>query len=84
MRISKTECKEEIHIMERTISDKEVVRLARAAVELDLKKKKVLGIPAVVYDRNTQLIYEQYGDGTRKVIGHRSRKGRYSERKAKV
>lgn len=61
------------------ISDEEVVKRACAAVKIELEKKEVLGIPAVIYDRKTQKIYHVYGDGTKVEIADRLRKGRYSE-----
>lgn len=62
------------------ISDGEVVHRARAAVQIELEKKKALGVPAVVFDRKTQTIYHENQDGTRIAVGQRLRKGRYSER----
>lgn len=68
---------------EEYISDKTVVRRANEAVRIELEKNKALGVPIVVYDRETQKIYHENGDGTRVEIGTRMRKGRYSERIAK-
>lgn len=68
---------------EEYISDDAVVKRANAAVKIELKKKKALDIPIVVYDRQTQTIYHESSDGTRVEIGTRMRKGRYSERIAK-
>lgn len=42
-----------------------------------------MDIPAVVYDRKTQRIYQENSDGSRAEIGKRIRKERYSERIAK-
>ncbi|MDO4283889.1 MAG: hypothetical protein Q4C60_01010 [Eubacteriales bacterium] len=61
------------------ISDEAVIRRAQAAVRIELEKKKAMDLPVVVYDRKTQKIYEESSDGTRKEIGQRLRKGRYSE-----
>ncbi len=68
---------------EEYISDEAVVKRANAAVKIELEKKKVLDIPVVVYDGETQTIYHENSDGTRVEIGKRMRKGRYSERIAK-
>ncbi len=62
------------------ISDETVVKRANAAVQIELEKNKALDIPIVVYDRETQIIYQEKNDGTRKEVGRRIRKGRYSER----
>ena len=62
------------------VSDKKVVRLAKAAVELELKKNYILGAPVVVSDRKDRDIYELKEDGSRQKVGTRIRKGRYSER----
>ena len=65
------------------ISDDQVVKRANAAVKIELEKKKVMEVPIAVYDRKTQKIYQQNGDGTRTIVAERIRKGRYSERVAK-
>lgn len=65
------------------ISDAQVVKRAAAAVKIELEKKKAMDIPIAVYDRKTQTIYEEESDGSRKVVGERLRRGRYSERIAK-
>lgn len=65
---------------EEYISDETVVKRASAAVKIELEKNKALDIPIVIYDRKTQIIYQEESDGTRKEIGRRMRKGRYSER----
>lgn len=65
---------------ENYIPDELVVKRANEAVRIELEKKKALDIPIVLYDRETQEIYEQNSDGTRVVLGKRLRKGRYSER----
>lgn len=67
---------------EEYISDEAVVKRVNAAVKIELEKKQALDIPAVVYDRKTQLIYHENSDGSRVEIGKRMRKGRYSERVA--
>lgn len=68
---------------EEYISDEAVVKRVNAAVKIELEKKKAMDIPAVVYDRKTQIIYHENSDGSRVEIGQRMRKGRYSERIAK-
>lgn len=68
---------------EEYISDEIVVKRANAAVRLELEKNKALGIPAVIYDRKSQVIYRENEDGTRIEVGRRMRKGRYSERISK-
>ncbi|MBO7254240.1 MAG: hypothetical protein J6V36_02940 [Clostridia bacterium] len=62
------------------ISDEQIVLRANAAVKLAIEKKKALGIPVVVYEPETQNIYNEYPDGTRKLIGKRKFAERYSER----
>lgn len=62
------------------ISDETVIMLANEAVRIELEKNKALGIPAVIYDRESQIIYRENGDGTRTEVGRRMRKERYSER----
>ena len=61
------------------ISDEAVVKRAKAAVQIELEKKRNMDIPAIVYDPETQKIYQKNSDGTRVEIGERLRKGRYSE-----
>ena len=68
---------------EEYISDDAVVKRVNAAVKIELEKKQAMDIPAVVYDRKTQLIYYENSDGSRVEIGKRMRKGRYSERVGK-
>ena len=65
------------------ISDETVVKRANAAVRIELEKNKALGIPAVIYDRESQIIYRENEDGTRMEVGKRMRKGRYGERVSK-
>ena len=67
---------------EEYISDEKVVERANAAVKIELEKNKALGIPAVVYDRESQIIYRENEDGTRTEVGRRMRRERYSERVA--
>lgn len=73
----------EIMKREEYISDENVVKRASAAIKIDLEKKKALDIPIVVYDRETQAIYQENSDGTRVEVAKRIRKGRYSERVGK-
>lgn len=63
------------------ISDEAVVKRAKAAVQIELKKKRNMDIPAIVYDPETQKIYQKNSDGTRVEIGERLRKGRNSREK---
>ena len=65
------------------ISDETVIRRAKAAVRIELEKNKALGIPVVIYDRESQIIYRENDDGSRTEVGRRIRKGRYSERISK-
>lgn len=65
---------------EEYISDAAVVKRVNAAVRIELEKKKAMDIPIVVYDRETQIIYQENSDGSRVEVGRRMRKGRYSER----
>lgn len=62
------------------ISDEAVVKRANEAVRIELEKKKAMDIPIVIYDRDTQIIYQENSDGTRIEMSRRMRKGRYSER----
>ena len=62
------------------ISDETVIKRANAAVRIELEKNKALGIPSVIYDRESQVIYRENEDGTRTEVGKRMRKERYSER----
>lgn len=65
------------------ISDEAVIKRANEAVRIELEKNKALGIPVVIYDRESQIIYQENDDGTRKEVGRRMRKERYSERISK-
>ena len=65
------------------ISDETVVKRAKEAVRLEIEKNKALGVPVVIYDRKSQIIYQENDDGTRTEIGRKMRKGRYSERVSK-
>lgn len=65
------------------ITDEQVVKRANAAVELEIKRLKVLDAPVIVYDRKKQVIVKRNSDGTETEVGKRLRKGRYSERIAK-
>ena len=62
------------------ISDETVIKRANEAVRIELEKNRALGIPVVVYDRESQIIYRENDDGTRTEVGKRMRKERYSER----
>ncbi len=65
------------------ISDEAVIKRANEAVRIELEKNKALGIPAVIYDRESQIIYRENDDGTQTEVGKRIRKERYSERISK-
>jgi len=65
---------------EEYISDEQVVKRVNAAVKIELEKKKAMDIPATVYDRKTQKIYQINSDGSKTEVSQRIRKGRYSER----
>lgn len=65
---------------EEYISDEAVVKRANEAVRIELEKKRAMDIPVVVYDQETQIIYQEDNNGTRVEVGKRMRKGRYSER----
>ena len=69
--------------MKEYISDEQVVKRANAAVKIELEKKKAMDVPIAVYDRKTQTIYEEDSNGSRKEVGKRLRRGRYSERISK-
>jgi hypothetical protein len=65
---------------EEYISDEMVVKRVNEAVRIELEKKKALDVPIVIYDRETQIIYQENSDGSRVEVGRRMRRGRYSER----
>lgn len=65
------------------ITDEAVIKRAKEAVRLELEKNKALGVPVVLYDRESQIIYRENCDGTRIEVGKRLRKERYSERISK-
>lgn len=65
------------------ISDETVIKRANEAVRIELEKNRALGIPVIVYDRESQIIYRENEDGTRIEVGSRVRKERYSERISK-
>lgn len=65
---------------EEYISDENVIKRAKAAVKIELEKKRVLDIPIAVYDRKTQTIFYERSDGTKVAAAEKRRKGRYSER----
>lgn len=65
------------------ISDEAVIKRANEAVRIELEKNRALGVPIVVYDRKSQIIYQENDDGTRQEVGRRMRKERYSERISK-
>ena len=68
---------------EKYISDEIVVKRANEAVRIELEKNKALGIPIVIYDKESQIIYQENEDGIRTEVGRRLRKERYSERISK-
>lgn len=55
--------------------------LAQFAVTQELQRRKILNQPIAVYDPETQEVYLEYADGSRELVGHRLREGRFSERK---
>ena len=65
------------------ISDDTVIKRANEAVRIELEKNRALGIPVVVYDRESQIIYRENEDGTRTEVGSKVRRERYSERISK-
>ena len=50
------------------ISDETVVKRANAAVRIELEKNKALGIPAVIYDRESQIIYRENEEDRKSVV----------------
>lgn len=62
------------------ISDEAVVKRAKAAVKIELEKKKAMDMPITIFDRKTQTIYRVNSDGSKVAVGEKIRKGRYSER----
>ena len=65
------------------IRDIQVVKRANSAVKLAIEKKQTMGVPVVVYDRETGNICHLQADGTKVVVSQRKNRGRYSERSAK-
>ena len=65
------------------IPDEAVIKRANEAVRIELEKNRALGVPVVIYDRESQIIYRENEDGTRIEVGRRMRKERYSERISK-
>lgn len=53
---------------EEYISDETVIKRANAAVRIELEKNRALGVPAVIYDRESQIIYRENEDGTRTEV----------------
>ncbi|MCI8429561.1 MAG: hypothetical protein HFI16_04805 [Lachnospiraceae bacterium] len=68
---------------EEYISDEMVVKRVNEAVRIELEKKRAMDVPIIIYDGETQTIYQENSDGSRVEVGKRMRKGRYSERAAK-
>ena len=68
---------------EEYISDETVIKRANAAVRIELEKNRALGIPTVIYDRKSQIIYRENEDGTRTEVGKWMRKERNGERVSK-
>lgn len=54
---------------EEYISDETVIKRANAAVRIELEKNRALGIPTVIYDRESQIIYRENENGTRTEVG---------------
>lgn len=54
---------------EEYISDEAVIKRANAAVRIELEKNRALGIPTVIYDRESQIIYRENEDGIRTEVG---------------
>ena len=75
--------KEQTMKREDYISDETVIKRANEAVRIELEKNEALGVPVVIYDRESQIIYQENDDGTRIEVGRRMRKERYSERISK-
>lgn len=61
------------------ITDKQVVRRAKAAVRLAIEKKKVTGAPIVSYDCKSNKIYKINEDGSKTVLGDGIGRGFFSE-----
>lgn len=65
---------------EEYITDSQVVKLAKAAVRLEIEKQFAMNNSIAVYDGDSQKIFKENSDGSRTLVGERIRKGRYSER----
>ena len=44
---------------EEYISDEAVVKRVNEAVRIELEKKKAMDVPIIVYDKETQIIYQE-------------------------
>jgi hypothetical protein len=61
--------------------DSVLVRNARLAVEMELKKKRALKQPIARFDPKSGRIYMENGDGTITECGVVTRQGRYGKQK---
>lgn len=57
------------------ITDADVVKRVRSAVEIDIAKKKAMNAPIAVYDHETGKVYAEYSDGRRILMGSRIGRG---------
>lgn len=60
--------------------DDVVVRNAKLAVAVELKKKRALKQPIARFDPKTGEVFIEDGDGNKTVVGQAMTRGRYSER----
>lgn len=65
--------------MNNYITDKEVVKRARAAVRLAIEKKKAIGAPIIAYDSDKREIYQLEPNGKRTVLRKIDGKKNYCE-----
>lgn len=65
---------------DKATSDNILVKNARLAVEIELKKKRALNQPIARFDKKTGEVYLENSDGTKTSFGYAMQKGRYSER----
>jgi len=61
------------------ITDAEVVKRVKSAINIDIEKKKAMNIPIAVFDAESGKIYAEYNDGTRVLMGNRLKRGNYEK-----
>lgn len=62
--------------LDRNDYDETADKLARAAIRLELEKRKIRNDPIAVYDKKTKAVYMEYSDGTRELVASDLRRER--------